>query len=299
MAGYSNIGNLVVDPVPLDQATSNAVYKLTRTVVDTAQGMKSIQVEVSWVDRSGERQSVMLNSVIAGIEPALSGILSLQPASVPVRQPLGRNPSVPALAIPLGGGKSAYRPPGAPDTVVWVFDDLTGVITSVCTFPGTDVSQLVPADNCFEQPSYLISGFVRFSLGPSPDAETPTGEQIPLGMYAVAIGVEFADGECFPAPVQADPPLTYTSYVCRVPQSADTTWTGSILLGPPLDLALYDVCRYSNGPPGNINQPRVYTGLDRSLTEQNMLVVDQDVVCPSGTRRLQPPSLLPPPPPPA
>ncbi|HYN61554.1 MAG TPA: prepilin-type N-terminal cleavage/methylation domain-containing protein [Rubrivivax sp.] len=299
MAGYNNIGDLVVDPVPLDQATTNAVYKLTRTVVDTMPGMKSIQVEVTWVDRTGQPQSVMLNSVIAGIEPALSGILSLQPASVPVRQPLGRNPSVPALAIPLGGDKSAYRPPGAPDTVVWVFDNLTGVITSVCTFPGTDVSQLVPADNCFEEPSYLISGFVRFSLGPSPDAETPTGEQIPLGMYAVAIGVEFADGECFPAPVQADPPLTYTSYVCRVPQSADATWTGSILLGPPLDLALYDVCRYSNGQPGNINHPRVYTGLDRSLTEQNMLVVDQDVACPSGTRRLQPPSLLPPPPPPA
>ncbi len=295
MAAYNNIGDLVVDPVPLDQTTTNAVYKLTRTVVDTAQGMKSIQVEVSWVDRTGQPQRVMLNSVIAGIEPALSGILSLLPASVSVRQPLGRSGGIPPMAIDLGGGKSAYRPPGAPDTTVWVFDNLSGVITSVCAFPADgNPAELVNTDNCFEQPSYLISGFVRFSLGPFPDAVNPTGEQIPIGMYAVAIGVEFGNGECFVAPVEV-PPLTYTSYFCRVPQSADTTWTGSILLGLPLDLTMYDVCRYSNGQPGNINHPRVYTGLDRSLNNQNMLVISQSpappaspIVCPSGTRRLQP-----------
>jgi Tfp pilus assembly protein PilV len=298
-------GLMAYDDIPVgvlaDKAVNgdNATFTLKRTVTP-GQGWKSIQVVVAWNDRSGLEQSITLNSLIGRTEPALSGILSLVPAAVPIRQPLGRNPSVPALAIPVGGDKSAYRPPGAPDTVVWVFDDLSGVITSVCSFPADgNPAELVNTDNCFEQPSYLISGFVRFSFGPSPDAGTPTDEQIPIGMYAIAIGVEFANGECFAAPVQADPPLTSTSYVCRVPQSADTTWTGSILLGPPLDLALYDVCRYSNGQPGNINHPRVYTGLDRSLTDQNMLVVDQGVVCPSGTRRLQPPELLPPPPPPA
>jgi type II secretory pathway pseudopilin PulG len=296
MAGYNNIGDLVVDPVPLDQATTNAVYKLTRTVVNTAQGMKSIQVEVSWVDRSGLPQSVMLNSVIAGTEPALSGILSLLPASVPARKPFGRSAGIPPAAVDIGDKtKSAYRPPGAPDATVWVFDNLSGVITSVCTFPGDDLSLLVPADDtCFEQPSYLISGFVRFSFGSSPVSGTPTGEQIPIGMYAIAIGAEFANGECFPAPVQADPPLTYTTYVCRVPQSANTTWTGSILLGPPLDLALYDVCRYSTDDPGNVNHPLVYTGLDRSLANQNFLVISEGATCPSvRTRPLQPPLELP------
>jgi len=276
--------------------------------------MKSIQVEVSWVDRTGQPQSVRLNSVIAGIEPALSGILSLLPASVPVRQPLGRNSAVPAGAIPIGE-QSAYRPPGAPQATVWVFDNLTGVITSVCTFPGEDLSLLVPADNCFEQPSWLITGFVRFSFGPNPSATDPADEQIDLRMFAIAVGVEFANGDCFVTPVQ-DPKLTYTSFLCRVPQSADSTWTGSVLLGPPLpldpppdapvpqlDLAVHDICRYSNGAAGNVNHPRVYTGLDRSLRDQNFLVVDQRAdltnACPAGTRRLQPPELLPPPPPPA
>jgi Tfp pilus assembly protein PilV len=297
MAEYDNVVGRVVDPVP--DVSTNAVYRLTQTVVGTTQGMKSIQVDVSWVDRAGERQSVTLSSVIAGVEPGMSGVLSVVPGGVPVRQPLGRNPVVPPAAVDVGGGRSAYRPPGAPDTTVLVFDNLSGVITSVCAFPADgDPAELVNAENCFEQPSWLIGGFVRFSFGPNPNATTPTDEQIPLGMYAIATGDAFANGECFVAPVQ-DPKLTYTSYLCRVPQSAGTTWTGRVLLGPPLDLALYDVCRYSNGNPGNFNHPVVYTGLDRSLGNQNMLVVDQDVACPAGTQRLQPPELLPPPPPPA
>jgi len=225
----------------------------------------------------------------------LSGILSVAPGAVPVALPLGRNPAVPAGATPIDGDRSIFRPPGAPDTAVWVFDNLSGVITSVCSFPvDGNPAQLVNTENCIEQPHWLISGFVRFSFVSPPNATRPTGLQIPVGLYAIAVGVEFGNGECFAAPVE-DPKLTYTSYVCRVPQSADTTWTGSILLGPPLDLDLYDVCRYSNDAPGNINHPRVYTGLDHSLVDQNMLVITQDVTCPSGTRRLQPPEALPPP----
>jgi hypothetical protein len=289
---------------------SNTTFTLKRTV-SPGQGWKSIRVEVSWVDRAGQAQSIALSSIIAGSDPALSGVLSVLPASDTVGLPMGRNPTVPAGAIPIDGGKSAYRPPGAPEATVWVFDNLSGVITSVCNFPGADLSQLVPANDCFEEPSWLISGFVRFSFGPNPSGSTPTGEQIDLRMFAVAVGVAFANGECFNAPVQ-DPKLTYTSYVCRVPQSADTTWTGSILVGPPpaldpppdppvpqLDLAVHDVCRYSNGLAGNINHPRVYTGLDRSLANQNFLVVDEGVACPPSTRPLQPPERVPPPPPPA
>ena len=213
-----------------------------------------------------------------------------------MRQPLGRDPAVPPTAVDMGGGKSAYQPPGALNDVVWVFDNLSGVITSVCTFPGTDLSQLVEADSCVQQPSWLISGFVRFSLGPDPDPAEPIGEQIDLGMRALAVGVAFADGECIVAPVQ-DPKLTYTSYACRVPQSADTTWTGSTLLGAPLDLGLYDVCRYSNGETGNANHPQVYVGLDRPLGNQNFLVVSKGIACPAPPPSA-PPNTLPHQPPP-
>ncbi len=119
------------------------------------QGWKSIQVEVSWVDRAGQAQSVTLSSVIAGADPALSGVLSTVPAPVPVRQPLARNPGrLPRRPWTLGGGKSAYRPPGAPQATVWVFDNPEPVSSPVfatsraricrCSCPPTIVSNSLP-----------------------------------------------------------------------------------------------------------------------------------------------------------
>ncbi len=296
---YSSVGADAGPDYQLDIATAadeavageNTTYTLSRTVDAAASPgaprMKTLKVEVSWHDRNGEPQSVVLSTTIAASPPELAGSLGVPDAGGAARLPQGRNPAIPRGAFDLPGGKSAYKPPGA-TARVWLFDNLTGVITSVCNFPGEDLSLLVEADSCVQRPSWLISGFVRFSPGPDPDAATPLGEQIPLGVRADAVGVAFDDGWCYVAPMQ-DPKLTYTSYSCRVPQSADTTWTGTILLGWPLDLSRHDVCRYSNGEAGNINHPRVYVGLAQSLTQQNFLVVDQGVTCPTGTLPHQPP----------
>lgn len=284
---------LPVAPVP-GQAT-NTDYWLTRTVVDAATTpaaprMKTLVVDVRWQDRNGETQTVRLSTTIAASPPELAGTLSVPGTGGPVRLPQSRHAGIPAVAIDVGGGKSAFAPPGAVVPVVWLFDNLSGVITSVCTFPANaDESQLVNATNCVNAPSWLISGFVRFSLGDHPDAATPAGEQIALGMLAIAGGVAFANGECVVAPVH-DPKLNYTRYTCRVPQSADTTWTGSTRLSLPLDLGLYDVCRYSNGAAGNANHPALYEGLARPLANQNFLVVSQGIACPAGTLPHQPPA---------
>lgn len=291
---YNDIASIADETVT--GYTTNTSYTLSRTVrQEYGQSVKALEVAVSWVDRNGLIQRVTLDSLIARVDPALSGALAQAPVGMPERQPQGRNPAVPPSAVNIGEDKSAYRPPGAPGATVWVFDNLSGVITSVCTFPGTDLSQLVDSGTCVEQASWLISGFVRYSFGSHPDAQNPTGLQIDLSLVALAVGDAFGDGECFAAPVQ-DPRLTYTRYVCRVPQSADTTWTGSTYIRPPLvsgeDPAyawyLYDVCRYSNGEPGNINHPPVYTGLSHSLINQNFLVVTQGVACPTGTLPHQP-----------
>jgi hypothetical protein len=287
---YDGIGN-----VTRQVNGSNAVFTLTRTVFDRTDPLrKEISIRVAWLDRRTEReeqaQVVELNSIIAGVDPRVPLLLVARPNGIPPRLPGGRNPAVPPAAVSLQGssGKSAFVPPGQSGGVVWLLDDLTGVITSVCSFPGSDVSQLVPATQCVSAPSYLIRGFVRFAPGLTPDAVAPTGTQIPLGMIAKAVGVAFADGECFVEPV-ADPPLKYSGYYCRVPQSADTTWTGSTLLGLPLDLALHDTCRYVTSAAGNAGHPPKYIGLARSLANQNFLVVDQGVSCPTGTQPHQPP----------
>jgi Tfp pilus assembly protein PilV len=269
---------------------TNTTYMLTRTVVERNDPRrKEIAIRVAWTDRSDQPQAVELNSIIAAIDPRVALLLVARPNGIPPRLPNGRNPAVPPSAVSLRGtGKSAFLPPAQSGGVVWLLDDTTGVITSVCTFPGTDLGQLVISTQCVSAPSYLISGFVRFAPGPSPDAKAPAGTQIPLGMVALAVGAAFADGECF-AEAPADPPAGYTAYYCRVPQSADTTWTGSTLLGPPLDLDLHDTCRYVSAAAGNAGHPLVYVRLDRSLANQNFLVVDQGVACPAGTQPHQPP----------
>jgi Tfp pilus assembly protein PilV len=267
--------------------TTNTTFTLTRTVVArTAPARKEINIRVDWTDRNGQAQGVQLNSIIAANDPRLSLLLGARPNGIPPRQPMGRHPAVPWQAIDIGGGQSALPPP-AGGTSFWVVQNGTGVISSVCTYPEGSTLTVSP-DNCIDQPSYLISGFVRFSFGPTPDATAPADEQIPLGMLALAATGEYGNGECQVQPVQ-DPRLTYTAYVCRVPLGADGTWTGTTRLGPPLDLDLYDVCRYTNDGVGNATHPQVYVHLDRSLANQNFLIVDQGVACPTGTLAHQPP----------
>jgi hypothetical protein len=280
---------------------TNTTYTLTRTVGERPDPLdpdlperaeprrKQISVRVTWTDRNDQPQAVELNSIVAAIDPRVALLLVARPNGIPPRLPNGRNPAVPPSAVGLPGtGKSAFMPPAQSGGVVWLLDDTTGVITSVCTFPGTDLTQLVPETQCVSAPSYLISGFVRFAPGPTPDAAAPAGTQIPLGMLALAAGVAFANGECFAEPV-ADPPRDYSAYYCRVPQSADATWSGSTRLGLPLDLDLHDTCRYVTDAAGNAGHPLVYVQLNRSLANQNFLVVDQGVACPAGTQPHQPP----------
>jgi hypothetical protein len=165
--------------------------------------------------------------------------------------------------------------------VVWLFDNLSGTITSVCSYAGTDVvTQLVLVTGCLDQPSFLISGHVRYAYGMSPNAQNPSGTEIPIGMVAVAMAAGSVNGECFVAPPQ-DPPGTSTAYSCRV-RRGTSGWTGTTELTSPLPLDLLDVCRYVSDAPGNAGHPQVYVNLDRSLSDQNFLVVDQHAAAPAG-----------------
>lgn len=271
---------------------TNTTYRLSQQVqTRTAPDRKEIRVRVDWTDRNGTAQRVELNGLVGANDPRVALALHAEPAGIPTRQPLSRHSAIPPRAVTIPGtGKSAFLPPGSTSGFVWLFDDQSGSVSHIC-YPASavDLSLLVPATDCFEQPSYLISGFIRFSPGASPDGIHPAGLQIPVGVQAVAVGVEFADGICYADPVQ-DPPLTHTAYYCRVRQSADTTWTGRVLLKSPLDLNVHDVCRYTTSTgDANADHPALYTHLASSLGNQNFLVVDEGIACPTGTVAHQPP----------
>ena len=59
---------------------SGTAYTISRDVAPTDMPhARSITVSVGWTDRSGTRQQFALHSIIAGIDPALSGALTLRP----------------------------------------------------------------------------------------------------------------------------------------------------------------------------------------------------------------------------
>jgi Tfp pilus assembly protein PilV len=243
--------------------TTNTAYTVERgvtTAVDPR--LKTLRVTVRWADRTSDtaNQWVELNTTIAGISPELSGTLSLAANGLPTKQVRGRNPVIPVDAVSMPGGTSAFTPPQpGGGTVVWVFDDTTGFITSICT--------TIDPSSCVTTNARLLRGFVRFALPmteptteqPTPIPTQPTSAQAeapPSTALAVQVSVNrtlptpTADIACYQALT-----TSYVAYYCAVPVTSDASprWSGqSLVSGIDMVTSLADsradrfrVCRYT------------------------------------------------------
>jgi type II secretory pathway pseudopilin PulG len=278
---------------------SNTGYTLTRSVAPLVAGAaepaaSSVQVTVSWKDRGGRKgsgeedapQSLVLSTVIARVDPAFAGALSITPPPGGTRLPAGRNPAIPTTAKDLGNQSSAYRPSSL-SSMVWVFNNVSGVITGKCTIePGTPVTSLTAADveSCKNNTvGYLLSGTVRFSNTTPANPTLPEANAIQLDMAIVssnyltpeldATGKPRKDSagnyimqtllatapshECFDdAPTSAVVVQPFVNYDCIVYPS-DTPpriWSGKLTLtGFSVGTLVtdYRVCRYSADYNGN------------------------------------------------
>ena len=219
--GYGNIQTLPNET----KAGLNAIYVLSRNVT-LGQGWKSITVQVSWVDRADQTQTVTLNSIVAAADPALSGILTMAPGGgLAAMAPVGRNQAIPAQAD-MRGDKSIFMPPVPGGGVLWVFDNLTGVIVGVCNTVVTGQAQVTQADTqaCVDSTSGVgvqLSGFVRFATDNPPSgatkhsaavAENPPNTAFNLGVVLTNLS---SDG---------NPNPTYVCYT-NAPTSYLTTQT--------------------------------------------------------------------------
>jgi len=262
---------------------TNTTYTLT-TEVQAFADRKDVRVTVAWDDRQGTelRPSVVLNSVIAGVDPALSGMLSLPPNGSPLKNPLGRH-----VGIPIGAGFqqdprfSVFTPPGG--SVHWVFNNATGVITRVCTV--RDGNEVLGCTAVFGR---LVTGVVRFDTDgqvSGPEAENPLGSlALPLDMQLTTQGGE--SSQCFDEPANGG---TAVRYFCVVTTNENANWSGTldvVGLATGITADTFRVCRYSadyNGRGGieNLEHPRVYSDVDGILTNQNFLVIRGDNSCPT------------------
>ncbi|MEO6278120.1 prepilin-type N-terminal cleavage/methylation domain-containing protein [Roseateles sp.] len=270
--------------VPLDNA--NTTFTVTRSVTPLVKDLtepqgKTVRVKVEWPDRSGIQQSVTLDSVISRTDPVFSMALGVTPPTNGIRQPDNRNPAIPRAAKDLGNGTSAFRP-RVNNGAIWVFNNVTGIITGICEISiNTAVSALTASsvETCKNNGGvgYLVSGTIRFSTGSTPDSRNPADAAQRLSVRVVRTpsqlmvrdlqGVESlaAGGNDYPAlPTPAcftdddsASPLTQTlmNYYCLVYPNSQKNWSGQVLLGSPLDIgssaSQFKVCRYSGDYNGN------------------------------------------------
>jgi Tfp pilus assembly protein PilV len=274
----------IVSQALADRSGSNATYTRGLGVSDSAVGrMKFVVATVGWTDRLGEAQQVVLRSTISGVTAEIAGALGAAPPGGVQRRPANRHTGVPRAATDQGDGTSRFTVPGGSGSY-WIFNNNTGVITSICS----------AADVCVDANALLLSGFVRFSTGmtqPSPaDAENPTSAIITGTGVWVDQTAPFSD----PVTCATDASIAGAlAYYCAVPVTEDTpNWSGRSKING-LDLASsssdddedeYRVCRYTRdlahtvvgeGSPvmTNADHPRDYVAVDSALTNQNFLVI--------------------------
>lgn len=268
--------------ITLDNA--NTTFTLTRSVTPLVKDLaepkaKTVRVTVRWTDRTNAEQAVTLDSIISRTDPVFSLALGVAPPTNGVRQSSNRNPVIPPAAKDLENGTSAFRR-GNGDPVVWVINNITGVITGKCEIPTGDVSSLTASsvESCKNNTvGYLISGTIRFATGAVPDPRAPADAAQHLSVrlsltpsqlrkkvsdtWVLLTGGEYASQPspaCFTdEPSSASSPPTLVNYICVVyPNSqAPRNWWGQVLLDTPLDIGTsssqFKVCRYSGDYNGN------------------------------------------------
>lgn len=287
----------IVDGSDTLSTGTNTSFAIERKVVALPEfGVTSVNTMVRWSDRTGENLQLSLDSLVSRVDPALATFLQQPVEGAPARRPLERSAQIPTGAKSLGDGSSAFKPVNG-SSLVWVFNNLTGMITGKCDV-NKPLDDIVLADVAACKTNiigmgFLVSGFVRFSTGPVADPEVPASPALPMDVQiAVTVPANYLTPayECFDnSPAIAGAQSTVAYYcVIYTKDAATTTWSGRInLSGIALGAGSYRVCRYSadyngNGTIDNTEHPADYVKVNGSLSRQNFLVVSYANSCPAG-----------------
>ena len=315
------LGHVAANYTP-PESIGNTTYQVARTVnTDAVTRQKTFKVEVTWLDRTGHTQHVVLDGIVWGVVPELSTLLAIPSRPSATNQINGRHVTIPANVVDVDGGNlSRFVPPGS-NGVAWMFDRTTGALKA-CAADGTSNCRL----------ARYVSGEVRFhrptalgAISPA-DAESPQGPSLNLaaGPYAMTLTNLFyltsVTKECYSDVFSAAqlanaavPRVTAIKYYCAVFSGATLGWGGQLnpeLVNPsdgaavtPGSLASdVKVCRYtlaSTDFTNNEDHPKSYcavtpttltikpaceaTRVTGNLINQNFLVIPGDRACPTDT----------------
>jgi Tfp pilus assembly protein PilV len=276
---------------------SNTQFMLERALAPQPDAAyTTAAVKVHWTDRQGQPANVTLHSVIAAIDPVLSGRLSM-PAASPARSgPMGRAASIPIQSTDLGDGRSVFVPPGA-SGFAWVFSHTTGHVTDICTIPpGSTQAGIAAKDltQCTTTHALILSGQVRFATEASvtaADAERPGSDALALELQLILRDTDGGTATCIDNDSAASRQAS-VSFHCLVQVPASSAgWSGRLDVLPigwtiGTDAGSYRVCRYSADQDGrngvsNDEHPLDYTAVGGTLAHQNFLVIRGTNACPA------------------
>ncbi len=313
-ASYDEIVSRVVDGYQPPDGIGNTTYRVLRNVVDNADSaQKVVTVQVQWTDRTNQAQTVTLDSAISATDPTLGALLMVPHRDSATSQRNGRHMSVPPSAVDQGDGTSSFHPPGSPDGLQWIFNNLSGEMT----VNGVRASR--------------VQGMVRFDLTATPGAGPPYGlipalqpGLVKLLLLNDATQTNVLTETCYPylldpaASPQASCDANGVCYNCAITPADATGWGGQLNVAPLFSPVPVDVkiCRYTSKDSDfvpNVDHPKVYCGVralrdgeqwqrdicsknrvngKSSLLNQNFLVIRSDAACPSSasalTRQHQP-----------
>lgn len=289
--------------------SSNATFQIATSVATrTDPDRKDLTVTVNWSDRSGSLQSVSLDSVIAGINPAMSGRLSINPENYsPTRLPRDRALNIPYPAVDQGNGTSRITTPGG--TVALYFNNSDGDVVRRCNIVASVET------GCTSTEGYIISGYIHFGRTSGNQNQINSGVVSPDGSarkVSLIFGTLSSDAtsyECFnDSSTQAVGWVgtqSYLGYLCVIYGDNDTstpfTFDGSLRLATDGTWAVgttatagdweSKVCRYSfdydvdntgtRQANENNEHPDPYVDVDGNLLNQNFYVIPVGTNCPS------------------
>lgn len=300
--------------LPASPSGGNVAYTVARRLAASGTpGALDATIQVTWADRGGAAQQVLLASVVAGSEPAQSGALAAVPRPASPQGAYGRSIHVPLAARDLGDGRSAFKPVRGGE-VALVMDNASGAVLERCTGldPALSNAALTAATltACDGRRGLLLRGHVRFGSGGN---EVPLPAAIALalsgGSYSQApqctteaMKTALAgDGHVHHLPIAAalaagstDTGERSLDYHCVVYPLASGAWSGrSTLVGSGWTVGTASgdrrICRYSADQDGSgaieaaIEHPAAYAGVMTALAQQNFLVLPAAQPCPGGS----------------
>ncbi len=264
---------------------------------DAAGPLRDLDLQVRWQDRGSAWQSLNWPARLTSRQPLLSLVALSRPPAGDVLLSAGRQAAVPASARALGDRWAVFQPePGV--ALAWLLDIRTGSVQGLCELGDRSVNDLRDADVAGCQArmaaggAWLLSGQIRFDLSATPSPETPRSPALPGG---VTMTLQDAPDPTLPprcASNAADAAAhgrDVVSYHCLVPaRRRDGRWSGRTeLTGMMADLKRHRICRYSadhdhDGRITNIEHPAHYTDVDGPLLQQNFLVIQAALPCPTA-----------------